>query len=308
MREIWRRLVRFMAIESAQVSAVEQLVAALGGLLGIALVAWVSYHAAGIAAVTSMVPSIGASAVLLFAVPHGRLSQPWSLFAGHLLAALIGVSCYRWIGDTVFAAAAAVALSIAAMHLFACIHPPGGATALAAVIGGPAIHELGYGYLWNPVLLNVSLLFLAALLVNSLFPWRRYPAALMPHVSVATAAGAAAERKLLDPALIERAIAEMDLLVDVTTADLQRLFELASRHAHQQARADDGLRIGCYYSNGQPGPDWSVRQIVDESPAADPAKDLVVYRVVDGRGLRRVDSCTRAEFASWSAGELRRSH
>ncbi len=71
---------------------------AAGGLLGLLAVLWagnfwVAEHGnAGVLTIASM----GASAVLLFAAPHGAMSQPWSVFGGHLVSALVGVTCARW--------------------------------------------------------------------------------------------------------------------------------------------------------------------------------------------------------------------
>ena len=93
-----------------------------------------------------IVPSMGASAVLLFAVPHSALGQLWNVIGGHLISAGIGVACYQWLPSNGIAAGASVGLAIGAMYYTRCIHPPGGATALAAVIGGPNIHALGYQY------------------------------------------------------------------------------------------------------------------------------------------------------------------
>ena len=78
---------------------------------------------------------MGAATVLLFGVPHGPLSQPWALFAGNLLSAFVGVSCFMLISNTFIAAGVAVSLSMGLMFVCRCVHPPGGATALAAVIG-----------------------------------------------------------------------------------------------------------------------------------------------------------------------------
>ena len=91
-----------------------------------------------------IVPSVGTSAVLLFAVPHSALGQLWNVIGGHLISAAIGVACYQWLPSNGIAAGASVGLAIGAMYYTRCIHPPGGATALAAVIGGQNIHALGY--------------------------------------------------------------------------------------------------------------------------------------------------------------------
>ena len=157
---------------------IEKWLSALGGmvsLLGILLISQLSLNMQG---ASVLVASMGASAVLLFAVPHGALSQPWPVLGGHLVSALIGVSCAKFIPLPMFAAALAVALAIGAMHYLNCIHPPGGATALSAVIGGDAIHQLGFQYVLTPVLLNVLIVLIVAILFNYPFHWRRYPLAL----------------------------------------------------------------------------------------------------------------------------------
>ena len=161
------------------VSEREHWISAAGGLFGILAVLWVSHVWLGGHAGMLVIASMGASAVLLFAAPHGAMSQPWPVFGGHMVSALIGVTCARWLGDEpMLAASLAVALSIAAMYSLRCLHPPGGATALYAVLGGETVHALGYGYLFSPVLLNVVVLLAVAVAFNYPFAWRRYPQAL----------------------------------------------------------------------------------------------------------------------------------
>ena len=73
------------------------------------------------------------------------------------------------------AAAAAVSTAIAAMHLTRTLHPPGGATALVAVIGSDRIHDMGYLYVLMPATAGPVLLLGVALLVNNIPKTRRYP-------------------------------------------------------------------------------------------------------------------------------------
>lgn len=115
-----------------------------------------------------LIASMGASAVLIFGIPHSVLARPWPVLAGHTVSALLGVLCAKYISSEALAAACAVGLSIGAMHRLRCIHPPGGATALGAVIGGPAIREMGLGFVWNPVFLNALVLVCAGLLYHRL--------------------------------------------------------------------------------------------------------------------------------------------
>ncbi len=156
----------------------EKLISGLGGFTGILLILMVTRQFVDVGDAGLIVASLGASAVLLFAVPHAPLSQPWALGCGHMVSAFIGVSCYLLIPDMHVAAAAAVGLAITAMHYLNCIHPPGGATALSAVVAGAGVHSLGYMFLITPVLINVAIIFAVAIVFNYLFPWRRYPVAL----------------------------------------------------------------------------------------------------------------------------------
>ncbi|MBU1192668.1 MAG: HPP family protein [Gammaproteobacteria bacterium] len=149
-----------------------------GGLAGMLGVLLISEAQLGLNASAGLVASMGASAVLLFAVPHGPLSQPWPVFGGHLVSAVVGVACAQMITQPLLAAGFAVALAIGAMAYLRCIHPPGGATALTAVAGGDAVHALGYHYVVTPVMLNAITILFIAVLFNYLFPWRRYPAVL----------------------------------------------------------------------------------------------------------------------------------
>lgn len=298
-----QQLRRFLNLEPEPVSRAEKLVSTLGGIIGIFLVAEISYSVTGAQGAALIVPSMGASAVLLFAVPHGRLSQPWALIGGHLASAVVGVTCQMWVPEPFLAAGLAVGLAIGVMHVLGCIHPPGGATALAAVIGGPAIHQLGYGYVLSPILINTLVIFTVAIVFNSLFPWRRYPVSLMRFTD-SPPKGRTSTAPAIDRRHIEQALADMDLIVDLTTEDLQRLFTLAMEHAERQRLSPEQIRLGHYYTNGRHGAEWSVRQIIDEERRGDPAREMVIYRVVEGPGQGLADSCTRADFARWAAREV----
>src|SRR5690625_5340516 len=101
-----------------------------------------------------MLAAMGATAVLLFAVPHGALSQPWAVVGGHVVSAIVGVTCQLLIPNLFWAAALSVGVAVADLYYLRCIHPPGGATALAAVIGWPELHALGYDFVVRPRPLN----------------------------------------------------------------------------------------------------------------------------------------------------------
>ncbi|MFM0039274.1 HPP family protein [Paraburkholderia strydomiana] len=147
----------------------------LGALLGIAFTGGSMYLLLGPAAsIPLLVAPMGASAVLLFAVPASPLAQPWSIIGGNLVAATIGVTCAHAIADPTLAAALAVALSIGGMFALRCVHPPSGAVALTAVVGGPAIHALGYRFVLEPIAIQ-SVALLAAALAYHAVTGHRYP-------------------------------------------------------------------------------------------------------------------------------------
>ena len=158
---------------STNTSVKESCYGALGAFVGLFGTAFVCQWGLGLN-VHWLIAPMGASAVLLFAAPASPLAQPWSILVGNGVSALMGVLSAQLIPDMALASAAAVMLAIAAMFLTRSLHPPGGAVALTAVIGGEGIRQLGVGYVLLPVLLNSLLLLMLALLYNRLLG-RRYP-------------------------------------------------------------------------------------------------------------------------------------
>lgn len=232
---IYAKLLLCLRQDDHPASHREKLLSALGSFIGILLVVWVSAGVLDLHGTALMVGSMGASAVLLFAVPHGSLSRPWPLLGGHLLSAAVGVTCAKWLADPLLAAPLAVALSIALMYYLRCLHPPGGATALVAVVGGPPIQALGYGFLLEPILVNVLVLLATAVLFNYPFPWRRYPRALFPATQPAPAANLGGEELVIAHSDLVYALSELDSYIDVSEEDLLQIYALAVRHAVEPA-------------------------------------------------------------------------
>lgn len=291
-----KRILELLGVGADATGHREKLIAATGGLLAIAATMAVSLHFAGAQGAVLLVASMGASAVLLFAVPHGVLSQPWPLIGGHLVSAVIGVSCASFVGDPLLAGPLAVGLAIFAMHYSRCIHPPGGATALAAVVGGAEVHALGYQFVLTPVLLNVSIMLLVAVAVNYPFPWRRYPASLVKPTTPPPAPGAPAPERLGD-ADFTYALREIGSYLDVTEDDLAKIYRLARKHALRVSDEEDELVPGNYYSNGEFGERLSVRKVT----ALDGG--TVEYLVAAGEGEGDAGSVGRAEFIAWQRYE-----
>lgn len=125
-----------------------------------------------------IVGSFGASAVLVYGAPQSDFAQPRNLIGGHIISALVGITVYKFINlDVSILGALAVSLSIVMMHYTCTLHPPGGATALIAVIGSEQIHNLGYLYALTPIAIGAFILLLIALIVNNFSkdPRRHYP-------------------------------------------------------------------------------------------------------------------------------------
>ena len=200
----------------------------VGAALGMALVSIAAaYWLQGLPAADhrmlalALVAPLGASAVLVFAVPSSPLAQPWSVVGGNTCSALIGIACYKWIPDATLAAAFAVGLAIAVMLALRCLHPPGGASALLMVLIGCD----RFSYALSPVLIDSLLLVVAGLLYNNLTkrPW--------PHLPVVTAAP---EGSRFTSGDLDAALARYNQVLDVSRDDLQALFEQAEASAYQR--------------------------------------------------------------------------
>lgn len=212
----------------------ERLLSALGGFAAILLTAWVSRQNLGSTLPgLFLVASMGASTVLLLAAPHSPFSQPWPLLGGHMVAALTGIACARLVPDVYLASALAVGLTITAMFYLRCLHPPGGGTALLVVLGGPNIQALGYGFLFEPLLVNLAILLAAGLVINNMIPGRRYPINLsLPGKG--TPAARQPVKLGFNAEDLTAALKEMGGYIDVTGEDLTRIYALATVHAHQR--------------------------------------------------------------------------
>jgi len=169
---------------------------ALAGIAFTGLATRLLFGAAG--DVPLLIAPMGASAVLLFGASDSPLAQPWSILGGNFVSALVGVACAQCIAAPVVAASVAVGLAICAMFLCRCVHPPSGAVALTAVLGGPTVHALGFHFVLVPVAFQSVALLSAALAFHAL-TGHRYPrAAFRPAPPVAVPPAAIAGH-LLEP-------------------------------------------------------------------------------------------------------------
>ncbi|MGJ7491365.1 HPP family protein [Variovorax sp. ZT4R33] len=220
----WRRLVVGFWPARVQVDARERWRAVAGAGFGILLTALLSRWGIGSGAPQPwLVAPIGASAVLVFAVPASPLAQPWAVVGGNTLSALVGAACAMLIGDPAWAGAIAVAVAVALMFLLRCLHPPGGATALLT-----ALSASGFQFALFPMLVNSVLLVLAGVAYNGM-TGRRYPHAQGRPETARTPSGSRFSSADLDAAL-----ARYNQVLDVSRDDLEGLLQQAEAIAYER--------------------------------------------------------------------------
>ncbi len=154
----------------------ELIMTAAGALAGIGGVAWLA-HATGM---PFIIAPFGASAVLLYSATSSPLAQPRNLAGGHVISAIIAISCCRMLGNSWYVMALAVTLAILAMMITETVHPPGGATALLCVLQ----NTTSYTFLVY-LLAGIVILLTAALLSACIFPGvRPYPSNWAPEKAI----------------------------------------------------------------------------------------------------------------------------
>ena len=170
------RKTRYILYKETLIDYKEHFWSFLGSFVGIGILAYLESIHFGGSDLVYLIGSFGASSVLIYGIIQSPFSQPRNLIGGHLISAFVGVTVYKIFPETLWLAASlAVALSIVFMQITKTLHPPGGATALIAIIGSPTIKNLGYGYILVPVLSGALILLLTALIVNNLSKNRQYP-------------------------------------------------------------------------------------------------------------------------------------
>ena len=160
---------------TVQVELSEILWSWIGALIGVGSVSYTHFNLINETDLVMLIGSFGASAVLIYGAINSPLAQPRNLIGGHVFSAIIGVTCYQLFSSQLWLASAiAVASSIALMQATNTVHPPGGATALIAVIGSNKVHDLGYLYSIIPVGFGALIMLIVALIVNKVSK-RKYP-------------------------------------------------------------------------------------------------------------------------------------
>lgn len=208
----------------------ERLFSGFGALCGLAISSLISWYVLGGMNAWYIAP-MGASSVLLFAVPNSPLAQPWNVVVGNTLAGFIGVACTQYLPDLTSAFSVAVGFAIFMMMTTDSLHPPSGAVAITAVLGGEAVHRLGFHFVLYPVLLNSILLLLFAVFFNRLIG-RHYP--ITAHVNERSKDPTPTQKVSIQPKDIEYALEQYTELLDISQYDLEKIILEAQEHASER--------------------------------------------------------------------------
>lgn len=221
-----------------------------------------------------LVAPVGASAVLVFALPSSPLAQPWAVVGGNTLSALVGTACAIWVPDMALAATLAVALGLGAMVVGRCLHPPGGAAALLMVL----VHNHNWSFVAYPVFTNSLLLVATGILFNSL-TGRAYPHGHIPAKDTVQAERSARFTR----ADLNAALVHYNQVLDVDPQDLVHLLQYAEAVAYQRTlgelRCQDIMTLNphCAEFGTELGEAWALmrRHQVKALPVVDKARRVV---------------------------------
>lgn len=228
-----QKIIKLFTLEPVNFGLKGKLLAVALCFCAIATTAWVCKLSMGSEDYPLLVASMGASSTILFIVPNSPFAQPWQFVGGQMFSALAGISSAQMIPDTFQAASVAVGLSVLLMLLFRCLHPPGAATALAPVLGGPGVISLGYGYALIPVGVNVLAMLAMAVIINRWVMKYDYPA--LPKTGPTQAASGSSPndgRQAIGVSEHDmlQALEKSDVFVDMTVVELAKILTSAELH------------------------------------------------------------------------------
>lgn len=304
MEKVFRHIFQLVGGQSASTTP-DIVVSSIGCCIGISAIAVVSWIYGGKEALVIVAPAMGASAVLVFAFPHAPMSQPWPLFTGNMIGAFVGVCCQLWVPNIMLAGGIAVGLSMALMHILRSVHPPGGVSAFAAVIGGEHLRELGFDYVLFPVLLNCCILFISAVVVNCLFPWRRYPLAFRHYHPLEVIDNRGLTLTKYD---FINVIREQNNVTEYDINQAYELYSLAEEIRRKNILNNFNFEPGGVYGNNEPGALWEIRKIIDFESSSKSSDGLIIYKILEGPRKNHIDSCSFSEFAFWSRAKFVAKH
>ena len=147
------------------VSWAERFRSSCGAFVGLMLVLTLAKYLGELSGIDEwLMASLGASALLVFALPGSPMAQPWAVIAGNTLSALIGITAAKLIKEPLLAMPIAAAASILGMFVLRCLHPPAAAVALIVVLG----HVTHYRYAAFPVMVDSILLVMAGAIYSNM--------------------------------------------------------------------------------------------------------------------------------------------
>lgn len=219
------------------------LLSGIGALVGIALTGFITTIAAGAGVGPLIVAPIGASAVLVFAVPSSPLAQPWSVVGGNVLSCLAALAVCRFVADPFLAAGVSVGVAIVLMSLLRCLHPPGGAAALLTALAADGAAPPDLLFAFFPVGANSALLVMAGWLFHRLsghsYPHRPAAAPKNPYGTLDAPPVRRASFRADD---LDEVLGAMHESFDIDREDLEELLRRLEERA--QARTTDSPRCG----------------------------------------------------------------
>jgi CBS domain-containing membrane protein len=217
----------------------DMLLSSLAALIAMGVVTWISYRFLSPGTAPFIVASMGASTVLLVAIPSSPMNRAWPLLGSHLICAGIGVTCALYIPNPLLAIPLAVTGAVLAMQYLRCLHPPGGATAMLTVLAGPDVTQLGYLFVFTPVLLNAVILYGAVRGMAILLQRRpRQDGFESPLLRRDEEPRQLNLKPPFEDQDLDHALQHFDTFIDVNRNDLMRLYQEAGHHYHRRHLGD----------------------------------------------------------------------
>lgn len=228
------QFIRFIAVDPVNLSPKGKLLSVISGFCAILVMALITQKLSIGTAYPIIVASMGASAVILFIIPHSPLAQPWPFFGGQVVSAIVGVACAQWFADVALASAFAVGGSIFAMLLLRCLHPPGAATAITPILASDLIGSLGYSFVLVPVALNAAVLLVMAIVINRWLLRHDYPILAGNKNTIAKPS----QQTGISDQDLKLALENMDMFMDVSPGDLRKLLTDAEARSFKRFKGN----------------------------------------------------------------------
>jgi CBS domain-containing membrane protein len=218
---------------SGTIALGEKIKVSLAALITLFFVTFISQIVLEPYASAVLLASMGASAVIIFALPSSPLGKPWNFIVSHSLGCIVGFGITHLIGDLALMAGLSVAVILMLMYTLDCMHPPAAATALVPVIASQS-GQVSY-WIFVAVALNVIIFLAASVLLNRVLLNRARINNKDPYDPIHLHKDHTPLQRLgIQPDDLRRAIHSFDTILDVNEADLERVYQQAQQHAYQR--------------------------------------------------------------------------